>query len=833
MPQGFFNALGALRRDLFHAARSLRKEKAFTLVCVVSLGIGIGAMVALATFGRGVIAPARGINPQGLTEVLVVPEGPLLAKAGVWALEQWSYPDFQVLRDSDTGMSITGWVQETSEFGIKVPDEKETRRVTTLYVTANYFNTFEVSLAKGAGFDPRIDDAASAEARTVLSHDFWKVQTNSDPDIVGKTVTINNIPHVVVGVTPENFFGHFHFFQSPGSLVFVPLERHPRLKANPNIRDDRTIDWVRVHARLKPGVDIKSANALVSTIAAGLKQRYPSTNQYKGATVASYVSMGAVGAKQSTQVLTIMLGLAGSVLLVVCLNISGMMLVRGTKRERELSIRAALGAARQRLIQHLFFEALWLAVIAAAISAFVLFGIPAIAGWYLGFPVPEEFDLDATNMVIAAGLCLLVSLMFGLMPAVRFSRPNLITAMKEEAGGGGNKTIRVHRIAAMVQVAIAVPFLVVSGVMIDRARTADLGFPTDGLVAAKLPPPAAGAEKDVNFSIRRVREMVRQADAVQSVAVAEGMPVDFDYREFRVTSGDKSATAHVTRIGEDFLETVGVPLARGRTISIDDRLSSAQVAVLSQPLADVLFPGAEAIGERVTFIKDDQTEEEFTVVGVTKDFASSQMTTTRLQIMLPMPEDFTSTVHLITRGAPGDEPKLRAALEVALKELGVESQPGVAFSGIVVGQDLLDKSLQDLIAEGTAVGVAGGLVLVLAALGILGVVGFMVATRTKEIAVRMALGSTRLRVFRMMLFDIVKLVVPGVAAGVVIGAVFIRMVEDVLGTPLRVGPDALGAMEPVIYAGASAIAVAAAILAGLPAARRATKVPPMVAIKAE
>ena len=834
MAQRLFFVLDSVRRDLVHAARSLAKDRAFSLVCVVSLGIGLGAVVALMNFGRLIMAPARGINANEVTEVLVLPQGPLRAKAGVWALEQWSYPDFRALRDTDTGMSLTGWVREESTVGVKVETESELRRVATLYVSANYFNTFGITLAKGPGFDPAIDDATSADPRVVLSHDFWKAQTQSDPDIVGKAVTLDGVPHTVVGVTPDNFYGHFHRFQAPDSLVFIPLERHPRLKANANVRDDRTIDWIHVHGRLNAGVDLARANAVVSSVVDGLAQRYPATNQFKGATVQPYASMGAAGRPESLRVLSMMLGLAGAVLLVVCLNISGMMLVRGTTRERELSIRAALGAARQRLIQHLFFEAVLLAVIAAAISAFVLFGIPAIAGWYLGFPVPEEVDLDATNVAIASGMCLLVSVMFGLLPAVRFSRPNLIHAMKDDAGGGGTQTIRLHRVAAIVQIAIAVPFLVISGVMIDRARTADLGFPTAGLAAAKLPAPG-GKQADANFSIRNVRDNVRQTDGVASVAIAEGMPVDFDYREFRVASnrGEQFATAHVTHVGENFLETVGVPLMRGRTISAEDRLSAAPVAVISPALAAALFPDQEAIGKEVTLTLDDSQEQTFSVVGVTADFASSQMTTTRLQILVPLPEDFTKTVYLIARGAPGDEPKLKSALEIALRALGVEPQPGVAFSGIVIGQDLLDKSLGDLIAEGTVVGIAGGLVLVLAALGIIGVVGFMVATRTKEFAVRMALGSTRLRVFRMMLFDIVKLVVPGVVGGLAIGAVLIRTMENVMGTPLTLGPDALGMMEPVIYAGASVIAIAAAMLAGLPAARRATTVAPMVAIKAE
>jgi predicted permease len=511
-----------------------------------------------------------------------------------------------------------------------------------------------------------------------------------------------------------------------------------------------------------------------------------------------------------------------------------MMLVRGMIRERELSIRAALGAPRKRLIQYLFFEALVLAVVAATISGFVLFGIPAIAGWYLGAPVPEEIDLDAVNIVIASGLCLAVSLLFGLLPAIRFSRPNLISAVKDDAGGGGTQTIRVHRVAAMVQIAIAVPFLVVSGVMLDRVRTADLGFPTDGIAAAKLPPPSGKAQDD-NFSIRRVRDGLQQASGVRSVAVAEGMPVDFDYREFRVgaSGGETFATAHVTRVGENFLETVGVPLRRGRTITAEDRITAANVAVISQPLADVLFPGKEAIGQRMTATLEDNEEREFTVIGVTADFASSQLTTTRLQILLPMSEAPTSTVFLIARGAPGDEPRLKAALETALRELGVEPLPGVAFSGIVIGQDLLDKSIGDLISEGMAVGFAGGLVLVLAALGIIGVVGFMVATRTREIAVRMALGSTRLKVFGLILSDIVKLVIPGVAVGIVVAAGLIRTMEDVMGTPLTLGPDPLGVMEPLIYAGASVLATGAALLAGVPAARRATAVQPMVAMRAE
>ena len=374
--------------------------------------------------------------------------------------------------------------------------------------------------------------------------------------------------------------------------------------------------------------------------------------------------------------------------------------------------------------------------------------------------------------------------------------------------------------------------------MIDRVRTADYGFALDGLAGARIP---ASANQRDSGSIRSAVDGLKQAAGVRSVAIADGMPIDFDYREFRVARSDQAAfgTAHVTRVGETFLDTIGARLLRGRTISSEDRLMDAAVAVISQPLALRLFPEGDAIGQRLSASLEEGREQDFTVIGVTADFASSQLTTTRLQLLLPLPDSSTAAkglapaVHLIVRGEPGDEPRLKAALETALRGLGVEALPGVAFPGIVTGPELDEKSKGDLVAEGTAVGVAGGLVLVVAALGILGVVGFMVATRTREFAVRIALGSTRRRVFALMLSDTVKLVIPGVVGGVLMAAVLIRTMQDVMGTPLTLGSEPLGVMEPVIYAGASILAVTVALVAGLPAARRATSIDPMAAIRSE
>jgi hypothetical protein len=257
--------------------------------------------------------------------------------------------------------------------------------------------------------------------------------------------------------------------------------------------------------------------------------------------------------------------------------------------------------------------------------------------------------------------------------------------------------------------------------------------------------------------------------------------------------------------------------------------------VLSEPLADRLFPDSDALGERVAVTLDASREEEFTVVGVSADFATSQLTTERPQLMLPLPDHIDGPAYVIARGAPGDEPQLTAALENVVRSLDVDALPGPegVFRGIVTGDDLHRKSMADLISESTAVAVAGFVILLLAALGIVGVVGFMVASRTHEFGVRMALGATRLHVFGMMLSGVVRLVIPGVAGGILFGAVLIRMIDNVASTPLSVGPTPLGFMEPLIYAAASAIAICAALIAGLPAARRATSVQPMAALRSE
>jgi hypothetical protein len=346
------------------------------------------------------------------------------------------------------------------------------------------------------------------------------------------------------------------------------------------------------------------------------------------------------------------------------------------------------------------------------------------------------------------------------------------------------------------------------------------------MVAARLDLAAARSNRSgAGFFLRSIRDNLKQADGVQSVTMADGMPVDSERRNVRVArsraSGDGTefVNAHVTHVAEGYLDTIGARLLQGRSITAEDRAGAALVAVISEPLAIQLFPDSDAVGERLKFALEGNREQEFTIVGVSADFATSQLTTQRPQMLLPLPEEPTSRVFLIARGAAGDEAKLTSAFLNAIREV----DPNLVPTRIVTGKELEESSIVDLIAESAAAGGTGAVVLVLAALGVSGVVGFMVATRTREMAVRIALGATRPRVLGLMLRDVVKLVMPGVFFGLLVTPVLIRAFMW----------SEFAIVEPLVYAVAVAIAVCVALLAGLPSARRAASVQPMVAMRSE
>jgi predicted permease len=831
--------------DLVHAARTLARARAFTAVCVTSLGLGMGVVSGIFIFMRMVFGTPPGVDAGRLAELVIRPNGQLLAQVGTGIIDTWSYPDYLDVRDAASGMVITGWSRGDGLF--RPADQGPAIPVSTMYVSSNYFSTVGVTLPRGPGFAP-VDDASRAEPEAVIGHRVWQTRFGSDPDIIGRPVTINQTEYVIVGVTPEGFRGHEGGLNGAHYQLWLPLSRHPRLgstdAASQSARFTRDAAWVRVVARLSEGVTVAQADANIASVMAGLAVSHPATNQDKAGGAEPYFPPGARLRSQVSFARLMILGLSGMVLLVVGLNISGMMLVRSAMRERELAIRSAMGASRWRLMRYHLSEALVMALLGGGFASVVLFGGPlAIAWWFDAWgPTLDLFKPDVWLALQCVALCFVTSLVLGLLPALRFSRPSVVAALKNDSAGSGRRVGGLQRLTAAAQAGIAVPFLVICGVQFDQARVAalaDVGFEPRGLYAARVDLAAfAATDEEQRAFVRAVRENLAQAPGVASASVADGVPLDFIYRNTRVSLDGESTfvPAHTTRITEGYLEAVGIRLLTGRSIDATDRAGTEPVVVLSEPLAAQLFPAGDPLGKRVAYALAGGELQTYTVVGVTADLVSTQLGNPRPQLFLSLAQQPASSVLVIARGTPSD-PSMNGTFENAIAEAlrplenrggaasGRDGRPNDVFRELITGEGLIENSRSDLLTSSGVGGMAAAVALVLTALGVYGVIAFMVTMRTREIGVRVALGASHARVLRDVLGDALKLVVPGIAVGLLLSVAWVRL-ADPSWYPL-------GGVEPLIYSLAAAVAFGVAVLAGIPSARRAAAVQPIVAMRVE
>jgi putative ABC transport system permease protein len=818
------NMLSNIWNDLIHAGRSLAKARAFTFVCVVSLGIGMAPVIAIPYFSRVLTIQPPGVKTEGLVEILTTRVGPRAAT------DIWSYPDYADLRDANTGIALVGWTYGQSEV------TKDSVRA--MFVSTNYFQTIGLTLTRGPGF------SATAAPAVILGYRYWQNHFASDPDIIGKTLMLDAVPHVVAGIAPERFDGHV---SGNGEVaVFLPLERHPRFRT---AGADRSQEWVLIHGRLMPGVSVAQASAAVSAVTSSLAKQYPGTNENKSGIAALYDAFGNLVKSRLAVIQALGLTLTGMVLLVVCLNISGMVQVRSAMRERELSIRQAIGATRRQLIQYMLSEAIIVAGLGGILASLVLFNLLSLRSLLTDTPLPpqmqEALRMNLPTIGFAVGLCFLTSLVFGLLPAVRFSRPVILSALKDDVGVGGRRVGRVQRVTAAVQVAIAVPLIVMSGISLDRVRstaTADLGFAADLLYAVPL---KVDADKVPNADsrIRGVRDDLAKASGIAGATLADSLPLAFRAETVRTAlqpdanAAPKFIRVHVTRVDDDYLNTMGIPLLRGRGFAADDRAGAELVTIISKTLDEQLFPNADAgheIGKRLIFGNDGKTPQTLTIVGVSGDFPTSQMSTPREQLLLPLAQQPSQELFLIARRRPGEPPqKMNATLENAARDFdpdnrgfGTAEDGTPAYPKLVTGVWLRKHSMDDFLTQSAVAAGAGSIILTLSALGIYGVIGLMVATRTRELAVRSALGASRRRVLGMVLVDVVKLVLPGVVVGVILTAAFIRLNGENMGIPLS-------NVEYLSYVVGAAVAVLVAVVASLAPARRAASVQPMVAMRSQ
>ncbi|MGH7576238.1 MAG: ABC transporter permease, partial [Longimicrobiales bacterium] len=742
--------LAGVGHDIRHAVRGLKRSWTFTLVCLISVAFGLAINALLVILIRTTVDPPAAIEAEGAVDLLVTTRGRVQD-------DVWSYPDFADLQRADVGMEVTGWATGTRN--LRTDDGDDGAPVRVMYVSANYFRTLGVDVAPGRAFLPEEDDV-TGEPPVVVRHRFWQNRLGADLRVVGRSLNLNGVIHRVIGVTPRGFGGHR---AGRSASVWIPLWEHPLLGMGGSLRDDRGADRMEVIGRLHEGTSMAQANGTLDAVMRGLAEAHPSTNVDRGARVVPYAWQG--GGRDEVRVVTTLIMTPGvMVLIVMCLNLAGMVLVRNTMRERELALRLALGSSRTRLIRHLVTESALLAFIGAGLGT-ALSWLPLrwLALRY-GLAVPER--LDWTLVGLCLGLGLLTTLIIGLAPALRFSRPALLRSIKDDAGGGGRRRSWIHRIATSVQTAVAIPLLVLNAMVLQATRLmdeADYGFEPNRLSVATIDLGVEGYREDeVEPFLRQLRDGVAAIPGVEAVSLADGIPLDYERRNRRITRAGEEAYVGVrtTRVAEAYFETIGTPLLRGRAFDETDVDGAEPVAVVTASLAALLWPGQDALGQHIRYALDRSTVMELTVVGVVNDVAGSSHESEPINLFLPLWQHPAPRNTLVVRAASENPGMAKAIQDVAL-----EIDPDLTRPTVQSSRSLMEAATREIYMGSLFVGVLTVLTLLLAALGVYGVVAFAVACRAREIGIRMAVGATRRRVLMSVLADGAKLAVPGIVVG--------------------------------------------------------------------
>ena len=807
-------------RDLVHAARSLSRSWAYSLVSLVSLAAGLGVTLTVMMLFRVTMEAPFEVDEEGLVEVLPTEEGQLEGA--------WSYPDFVELQERVGALELTGWTLR--EGSLRTEGTEAGQRVNVAYVSPGYFEVLrlEPSLGRGLPADGRVDGDA---VPVIVSHGFWRNQMGEAPDVVGRVLSLNRAPHVVAGVAPEWF--SFHDTRRNAD-AWVPLASHPALAADAPGRFDRGQAWIGVLGRLRDGSTREQAEAAVRAVAAGLAEAYPVTHQDRSGRVLPWHWQGAQFVSDDGWIAPALFGtLSGFLLLVVCLNLAGMAMVRGASRARELAVRLAIGSSRRRLVQVLMAEA----VVLAAVGGILVVGVAWLALRIItaryGVPVPASAAMDAPAVAGWMAVAFGTTLVFGLIPALRFSRPDLLAVIKEDPGSGGRRSGFFHRLVASAQAGLAVPVLVVAVAVGQGAlqiTSVDFGVEEEGLVVW-APSDLAAEGYDAAAAERFARDLVREVGAlpgVEAVVPSDRTPLDGRPQPVQISTPDvgTQATARMARVGPGWLDALGVPLLRGRSIERDDVPGAEPVAVVTAELAAELFPDGEPLRRRLTLEWPDGERREVTVVGVAGELAGQFLGVGEDHVLVALAQEPSTVLGLAVRAAPAS--LADDGLAEAIERIGLELDSELAQPNVAAFSTIVEEQSKEFSVWSAFFGVLAVLLLLLSALGVYGVVAFTVASRTKEIGLRMALGSSREQVLRKVLWDGARLALPGLAlgalAGTAVAAQILNPMYVQIGLPLA-GAGTLAA--------ASAAAMGVVLASSFLPARRAASVDPLETLRAE
>jgi predicted permease len=811
--RGFFS-------DLRFGLRMLRRSPGFSIMAILCLSLGIGANAAVFSWIEGILfRPYPAVAHQ---ERLFALTGMARGETDPTGL---SWPDFLDLQRNCT-LVESFLVTKITGTTLSVGDRAEVS--TGSIVSSNYFDAIGVRPLLGRGFEPGENSGSNAHPVTVISYQLWQGRFKGDPQIIGKTQRLNGVLHTIVGVAPQGFYGTFVGW---AMQFWVPISMEELFEGGGYKLQDRGARWIESYARLKPGVTREQAQQEIAAVANRLEKDYPDTNRGRSIKLWPLWETPFNNAHTLLPTLEIMLAVVIFVLLIACANVGNLLLVRSFARRHEMTVRMAVGAGRSRLVRQLVTEGLILAAFGAAGGLLVAYWcrhalvllLPARGG--VAMHLPGEIDWRV--LALSAGVCLIATLLLGLVPAMQTRDLDISGALKAESAGvvGGGRRAWVRSGLVVMQVSLSFVLLVGAGLLLHSLqllRNTSPGFSTHEVLTTTVNLTAAGydvpsAQKFQEQLLNRVKTL----PGVEAAALARMEPLSYgSYSSSPIAVDgyqappDEQPIVQYNEVGPDYFTTMGIPLVHGRQFTRADDENSVVVAIVNETMAAKYWAGRDPVGQRLQ-VKGRWLQ----VVGVAKDSKYENVRE------IPKPFFYVALRQNFARGAGLfirtrlNPDAMRAAL---IREVHAIDR-NLALFEIITLQEQVDRSTSAQLVAVTLVGVLGGLALLLAAIGLYGVMSYAVSQSTRELGLRMALGATPSHLLRLVLSRGLALTAAGIVGGTAVALVSTRLLGYLL---YNVSPR-----DPLSFGSAFLVITLAALAACVTPAWRATRTDPLRALR--
>jgi macrolide transport system ATP-binding/permease protein len=810
-------------QDLRFGVRMLMKHKGFTLVAVLSLALGIGANTALFSLvDRLLVRPLPVAEPERLV-TFNKGTAPNL-------FDKFTYPDFADYRNLN--QVFDGLVCYT-ETALNLSERGQTERLHGLLVSGNYFSALHVTPALGRGFLLEEERTPDARPVAVLSYGLWQRRFGADPAVVGRDITLNGQGYTVVGVTPAAFTGTI---RGAAPDLYVPIKPD----------NNRGKYWLLLMGRLKPNVSREQAQVALNVLGPQIARHYPRPDGSPRREPPFLLEDGRQGhtylLRKLSFPLKLLMGIVALVLLIACANVANLLLVRAAARRKEMAIRLALGAGRGRLVRQLLTESLLLAGLGGGLGLWLAGPIGNLLASFTpptgrGYSTPLSLagGLDTRVLVFTFCLSLLAGIVFGLAPALGAVRTGLVAALKDGAGEGvGLRRFNPRKLLVVAQVALSFLVLIGAGLCVrslQRLQAIDAGFDPAKVLVLSLDLGLSGYDvARGQLFYQQLLERVTGLPGVESASLAHSTPLGDDLLTRRTAiegyepQPNENMSFSYNVVGPRFFETLRTPLVSGRAFTPQDRAGAPQVVIINETLQRRYFPNGDALGRRLIFgnyLGSPIPLQHLEIIGVVKDSKYAELTEQTQQMMfLPLAQNYRPEMRLHVRTAQ-DPPALVAAIRRETQNLDA----GLPFYNIKTLAEQKDRSLYTARLAAMLLSVFGGLALLLASIGLYGVMAYVVSQRRREIGVRLALGAQQRDVFRLVLKEGMAMVAVGLALGLAGALAGTRLLTTFL---YGVEPT-----DTATFSGIALLLAAVALVANYLPARRAARTDPIPALRAE